>query len=336
MKRSADAGRRRRRQPAVVFRAAAGPRRGFGHLIRCRSLARALDVVPVVSLRATADTVRRATALGCTVVTGGPRHVLANTPCDVLVVDDPNSAAAAAWIRAGRRAGRPVVTVHDLGIGCLEGDLVVDGSVVRKPALRRAAGALAAGPRFAVLDPRLLSWRRRGTEPVGACTVLIALGGGTNATLASAIADALTGADERIQVRIAGGFSAGGHAQLRVQPRVCWLGRTPGLGRELARADVAVVGGGVTLYEACALGVPTVAVPVVDAQRDTIAAFVRKGAATGIVDGPVDLDRVVSLVIALVEDRRKRRGLSERASALVDGRGAARVAQFVTRLATAH
>ncbi len=336
MKRSADRRRRRATPPAVLFRAAAGPRRGFGHLVRCRSLARALDITPVVSLRATADTARHAAALGCTVVEGGPRHVLAHTPWDVLVVDDPNRAAAAAWIRAGRRAGRPVVTVHDLGLGCLEGDLVVDGSVVRKPALRRAAGALVAGPRYAVLDPRLMSWRRRGAEPAGACSVLIALGGGTNVTLASAIADALTAADERIQVRIAGGFSAGGHAQLRVQPRVCWLGRTPGLGRELARADVAVVGGGVTLYEACALGVPTVAVPVVDAQRETIAAFVRKGAATGIVDGPLNLDRVVELVIALVEDRRKRRGLAERASALVDGRGAARVAQFVTRLATAH
>jgi len=336
MKRSPDRRRRRATQPAVIFRAAAGPRRGFGHLVRCQSLARALDVTPVVSLRATARTARHAAALGCTVVEGGPRRVLADTPCDVLVVDDPNQAAAAVWIRAGRRAGRPVVTVHDLGIGCLEGDLVVDGSVVRKPVLRRAAGLVVSGPQYAVLDPRLMAWRRRGAEPVGAFTVLIALGGGTNVTLASAIADALTSADERIHVRIAGGFSAGGHAQLRVQPRVCWLGRTPGLGRELSRADVAVVGGGVTLYEACALGVPTVAVPVVDAQRATIAGFVRKGAATGIVDGPVDLERVVTLVMALIENTQKRRGVAARASKVVDGRGAARVAQFVTRLATAH
>lgn len=332
MKRSPDA----RRRPSVLFRAAAGPRRGFGHLVRCRSLARALNVRPVVSLRATRHTMRRAVELGCTVVEGGPRRVLAETPCDVLVVDDPNHRAAAQWIRAGRRAGRRVVSVHDLGIGCLEGDLVVDGSVVRKPVLRRAGGLVVAGPRFAVLDPRLLSWRRRGAEPGGVFRVLIALGGGTNVTLAAEIADALTAADERIHVRIAGGFTAGGHLQMRVQPRVCWLGRSPGLGRELSRADVAVVGGGVTLYEACALGVPTVAVPVVDAQRETIAGFVRKGAATGIVDGPVELDRVVELVMALAESRRKRQGVAERAAALVDGRGAARVAQFVTRLATAH
>ena len=47
-----------------------------------------------------------------------------------------------------------------------------------------------------------------------------------------------------------------------------------GLHDELARAGVAVVGGGVSLYEACAHGVAAVGVPVVAAQRPTVAAFV--------------------------------------------------------------
>jgi len=40
----------------VVFRVAAGPRLGFGHLVRCRSLARALGVTPRVWLRGSAAT----------------------------------------------------------------------------------------------------------------------------------------------------------------------------------------------------------------------------------------------------------------------------------------
>ena len=35
----------------ILFRAPAGPRRGFGHLVRCRSLARALGVRPLIALR---------------------------------------------------------------------------------------------------------------------------------------------------------------------------------------------------------------------------------------------------------------------------------------------
>lgn len=334
MTRSANT--RRGRRPAVLFRATAGPRRGFGHLIRCQSLAEALDVPPVLSLRGTKSTARRAEEIGFRLVKGSAAHAIAREACDVLVVDDPSAKAARPWVRAGKRAGRPVVTVHDLGLGCLEGDLVVDGSVVRSAALREAAGEVASGPAFAVLKPGLLSWKRRGEAPAGTVRVLIALGGGTNAALAGAIAEALTAADDRVHVRIAGGFTPGGATQLRVMPRVCWLGRTPGLGRELARADVAVVGGGVTLYEACAVGVPTVAVPVVDAQRPTIDAFVKKGAASGIVDGPVELERVVSLVLSLAESRQRRAAMTRKATRLVDGRGAARVAQFVARLATTH
>ena len=49
-----------------------------------------------------------------------------------------------------------------------------------------------------------------------------------------------------------------------------------------ARAcDVAVVGGGVSLYEACALGVAAVGVPVVVRAAADGAGFVRRGAALG-------------------------------------------------------
>ena len=48
---------------------------------------------------------------------------------------------------------------------------------------------------------------------------------------------------------------------------------------DLAACDVAVVAGGVTLYEACAVGVPVVALAVVAAQRPAIADFAVRGAA---------------------------------------------------------
>jgi len=50
----------------------------------------------------------------------------------------------------------------------------------------------------------------------------------------------------------------------------------------LAQATVAVVAGGTTLYEACALGTPVVAVPVVPGQATTVRRFVRAGLATGV------------------------------------------------------
>ena len=328
MRRSAD-----RAPVSVLFRAVAGPRRGFGHLVRCTSLARALHVPPRLSLRGGDRAQQAARALGCELVPGGPRRAMAASACRLLVVDDPVASDARRWIHAAQRGGRPVASVHDLGIGCLDADLVIDGSVVRARSLDACAAGLLSGPDFAVLDPGLLAWRARRVSPTGVARVLIALGGGPHATLAAEIAEALTDADADIQVRIAGGFVSGGRDQLRVLPRVCWLGRTNGLAQELARADVAVVGGGVTLYEACALGTAAVAVPVVDAQRATIAGFVSQGAASGIVEGPVDPATVARLVIELVQDAARRSTLRQQASRLVDGLGAMRAAAAGAQLA---
>src|SRR6188474_1267290 len=161
----------------VLFRAPAGPRRGFGHLVRCRSLARALGVRPLIALRGGTKVEEAALALGCDVVHGSANRVLDSLAPDVLVVDDPVTADARRWMAAGRRAGCLVVSVHDLGLGCLEADLVIDGSVTKNAQALR--GTTLAGPQFALLDPSILD-QDQTRDP---CSVLVALGGGPRAEL---------------------------------------------------------------------------------------------------------------------------------------------------------
>ena len=62
-------------------------------------------------------------------------------------------------------------------------------------------------------------------------------------------------------------------------PGATWIDVQDGLAEQLSVASVAVVAGGVTLYEACALGVPVVAVALNAAQHVTIRAVARRGAA---------------------------------------------------------
>ena len=114
----------------VLFRAPAGPRRGFGHLVRCRSLARALGVRPLIAIRGGQRVRAAARALGCDVIDGAPSAVIARVAPHVLIVDDPIASEARRWIACARRAGCRVVSVHDLGVGACDGDLVVDGSLV--------------------------------------------------------------------------------------------------------------------------------------------------------------------------------------------------------------
>jgi spore coat polysaccharide biosynthesis predicted glycosyltransferase SpsG len=243
---------------------------------------------------------------------------------DVLVVDDPIVADARRWIRAGKRAGCLVVSLHDLGIGCREADLVIDGSITRNA--RALGGRTLSGPDFAVLDPALHEATGQPRDPY---SVLVALGGGPRAELALDIAEAIVAAQPRARVRIAGGFVS---AAAFAHERITWLGPARHLRDEMARASVAVVGGGVTMYEACAQGAVAVGVPVVRAQRPTVSAFVARGVALGVANGPVSVKAVADDCARLLSNAAMRRHMARLGRKLIDGRGAFRAAAAVARL----
>jgi spore coat polysaccharide biosynthesis predicted glycosyltransferase SpsG len=278
-----------------MFHAAAGPRIGFGHLVRCRSLARALGIAPVVSIRGTARTKQRARSAGVRVISR--RQLWAAAP-SVLVVDDPSARQARLVIRQARRRGVPAISIANL---------------------TRSA-------RFAVLDPSILR-ARLATPPVSRPRVLIALGGGAHVfASAGRLSKALAQRIPSVDVVAAAGFSkrtskpglAGGR----------WISAPNGLTSELSRASVAVVAGGVTLQEACALGVPAVAVAVVAAQRPAIRQAARRRA---VIDAK-DLDHVAAHVARVIADPLRRRRLSAAGRRFVDGRGVFRVADRIRTL----
>ena len=315
----------------VLFRAAAGPRRGYGHLVRCRSLARALGVRPLVCVRGPEHTGDVALFFGCDVVTGTARRLFRSLAPDVAIIDDPDPVAAGHWITEARRAGVVVVSIHDLGIGCRTADLLIDGSVISS--IRTGRRPAATGPAFAILDPRLIQQARSARTRRG---VVVSLGGGPRAEIAWTIALAIARRAPNTQVRVVGGFvstTPPKDAAQRALPNVVWVGASRNLARELGGARVAVVGGGVSLYEACALGTPAVGVPVVAAQQPTVAGFVKRGAALGQPRAPVAPQRVADDALKLLQQERLRTLVARTARRLVDGRGAVRAARLIARMA---
>jgi spore coat polysaccharide biosynthesis predicted glycosyltransferase SpsG len=324
----------------VLFRAPAGPRRGFGHLVRCRSLARALGVRPLIAIRGGQRVRAAARSLGCDVIDGPAAAVIARVAPHVVIVDDPIASDARRWIACARRAGCRVVTVHDLALGACEGDLVVDGSIVKaarvrggrlqaaQGRLKPAPTTVQRGPRFALLDPAFAS-RGPAVRHARAPRVLIALGGGPRALLAHAIAKAVVREMPWTSVRIAGGFAVGSAAD---RNRITWTGPLNGLAGELAACDVAVVGGGVSLYEACARGVAAVGVPVVVPQRPTVGGFVAAGAALGNPASAPDAEQVARDVVRLLRQPALRAALGTQGRTLVDGCGSSRVADAIRDL----
>lgn len=314
----------------VLFRVAAGPQVGFGHLARSRSLARALGVPRLVSVRGSLRTRATASSLEWTLVDASSDLALDARRLDLIVVDDPNRDEAIKWIRKARRIGVPVASVHDLGHAIVDSDLVIDGSI--SPVASAITPSALRGPSYTILDPSVSRLRAEERRPV-AGRVLIALGGGSHVySLAGKLSRALAERLPSIDLHVAGGFAPPRH--LPALTRGSWITASDGLANELSEASAAIVAGGITLYEACALGVPVIAMPVTAAQHVSTRAFALRGAAldAGWPTTEQSIARVADAVVALCENARLGQRLSQQASQLIDGNGVVRVADALRRL----
>ncbi len=347
--------------PAVLFRVAGGHRLGFGHIVRALSLAKAMGVTPRLSVRGTTEARQVAKQLGAEVETHSLEATLAAREHALLVIDDPNPHEGRHALRIARRHRLPVASIHDLGIAPIASDLAIDGSLV-SPRRRWPAKQTLLGPQFALLDEDIAGLRAYRLARVDACAphrdmprvadvpvpepheehprLVISLGGGKRAGLAWRLGCSAARAYPDVQVIVAGGFTRGVRPARATLPNLRPLRAPQWLRLELARASVAILAGGVTLYEAAALGVPAVALAVVPAQRPTIAAFARLGAACAAGSASAEQPGGISKVIAqvaremdgLLADDRMRERMAAAGRAAIDGLGGQRVAAALHEL----
>lgn len=107
----------------------------------------------------------------------------------------------------------------------------------------------------------------------------------------------------------------------------------PDLDRRLATAALVVGGAGTMKFELALLGRPMVLLAVVDDQLPVGPPFAAAGAARYLGDGrTIDPAEVATAVASLMADAPARAAMTERARALVDGRGADRIAAAMLQL----
>jgi spore coat polysaccharide biosynthesis predicted glycosyltransferase SpsG len=322
--RSGQAGQAGRAQaPLCVVRVAAGPRLGYGHLMRARALAQHLAMQVSLSVRGGRAAARTARSMGLE-LTDDPGAI---DRADLLVVDDPSLKHGRPWIARARRAGVPSVSVHDC-VRAHDADLVICGSIDAGDS--RSSETVLNGPRFYLLDRRIRlalrnRWSRTSDRPM---RVLVALGGGQHVRrVAQQLVVAIRRHTSDVSIVVAAGFSRGRRPSLR---GARWISARTGLTQALVDCDVAVVAGGVTLYEACALGTAAVGLAVVPSQSKAIAEFASRGAVIDAgVASEIAVDRAARGVARLLGDERRRRITASRARQLVDGLGARRAAEHI-------
>lgn len=99
----------------------------------------------------------------------------------------------------------------------------------------------------------------------------------------------------------------------------------------MKECDIAITAGGSTMYELCAIGVPILCFSFVDNQEQIVSTFVnRKVVPFGgdyLKQGSLLPGEIISQLMLLMGDKKVRESFSKRERALVDGRGARRLAE---------
>lgn len=333
-----------------MFRADATPEIGGGHVMRCATLARALEMGGGWRCGFASGAASRHMARAAETLSEAPlwledeatetAALKARWPggVDLLVVD--HYGRDAAFETAQRGWARRIMAIDDHPDREHDCDLLLDPTVGREeaeyaertpegcPVLAGSAFALLR-PEFAAARPASLERRRAAATPR---RVLVSMGASDPLGLTPIVLDGVkeSGVAAEIDVVLGPGARCVSDvqrcaAQMAAPVRVH---RDPAdLCALMARADLAIGAAGGSAWERCCLGLPSVMVISADNQREIGARLAQAGAA--ILVAPADrlaARDIADALAPLFADPKRLSRMSAAAAAMCDGRGAARAA----------
>ncbi len=318
------AGKRR----TIELRCDVGESIGVGHAARCTTLAVALVAAghraELVAAELPDWLRHRVDRVGV----GWRDHATAGVGGDLVVIDGYRRSEE---LRALSALGVPTLAIDD------NRELPVElASVVlnHNPYADLAMYAdidpsrLLVGSRFTLVRDDVVALRRSPPDVDGRVT-LVAIGGTDPLRLTRTIAEHLTERADALTI-VSSAIDSDDLTALRALPGVR-VDRGDLLDG-YAVADLAVIGGGVTMWEVARLGIPAVAAIVADNQRAGAIAAQRLGFLDAIdARGPDGREALLAAVDELLDDRSRRFAMSAAGRGLIDGRGAARVVEAIER-----
>ncbi len=337
----------------VVFRVAAGPKIGFGHLVRTMVLAEALrnhGTAAHFYIPGAGDGVLSRLDenrfMACVSTDVLPKKWLSETRADAVVYDLVHTDWQA---ERGRlfaemtdvcKTSVPIVFFDGYGAQSYRCqadaplvDFLVAPYVGETGSCPTHARGVLAGPRYFPLAQNYQDIGRRGTQNMVA-RILVTCGGADPYMAAPKILKALLSmseSDVEIDVVVGALFSNENRQQIealaaRARGRVHPVYAPHSLAVQMQNADLCVTANGLTKYELAAMGVPTIAVSLSPAHHQANLAFAESGSlkVLGILN---DLDgaTIADAVSKMLEDVDGRTRMSHAGISLVDGQGADRI-----------
>ncbi len=253
---------------------------------------------------------------------------LGHADADWMLVDGYRLGAP--WHRAARARGARIATFDDLADRPLDADLVINAAA--------APGQYdSLAPRARILDGLRHAITGDPARPpaAGPGTLLLSFGAADPGNLTEATLRALAeharsvaGVMPRTVVQLGDGAASRGRVAVLVAT-LPWASFAPAGPTSPGSPTIAIGAAGVGLLERMRAGVPSVVVVAAPNQRSLAEAAVRAGAAVA-VDTPA---AACEVALALFADADRLERMSQAGRSAVDGRGAARAAREMNRIA---
>lgn len=313
---------------------------GMGHVVRCLWLASALRETygnPISFCMDEDD-------IGISVVQSRGWPVLrvaaeewGGVEGDALIIDLPGGESAEAVRSLHQRNPRSLVVLMDgTCTGRIEADLIVS-PLERLPdpsSWRGFRGQRYEGPAYAILDPAFARVPRRLSSVVREPRVLVSMGGSDPYGLTLQALRALDSMGEPFHVTVAIGPAFLHEVELQT-----WLAgarrqyecrREDSLLDLMVNSDFALVSFGTTVYELAATGLPAVALSITEDHAQSAEVFAQHGSLMHLgLFSSISAAQIQSAVRELLHGQQLRLEMAQRGQALVDGKGAEKVAKLL-------
>jgi UDP-2,4-diacetamido-2,4,6-trideoxy-beta-L-altropyranose hydrolase len=335
--------------PRILFVVDAGPEVGGGHVMRCLTLAGALEAqgaacrfVAPPDVAAILDAFAPETARAAAGSTA-PADLAAAASGEIFDAVVFDHYGLAEGDHRPMAQGRPTLVLDDLADRPLGADLLLDSGPARRAedyigltpdSVRLLLGPQYAPvrPEFAALRDQALGWRG---EPVG--RVLVSLGLTDLDGITGRVVERLRPKVSDVGIDIVLGAEAPSLASLskiaRRDTRITLHIDSPHMARLTAEADIGVGAAGSSTWERCTLGLPTLMVVLAENQRAAAETLAERDAALVIDADAADFDTAFDRALRrLTTDAALRRQLATASAELCDGQGAPRAAEAFLKM----
>lgn len=329
------------RQRLAIFRADASLAIGGGHVLRCLTLADALaDRGWRCQFASPFDLPRFVTALAASrhsFIALSAADGAVGQKCDLAVLDSPGAGLAEDLAWSGLAS--QLLVFEDLPAGERRCDILINQNLGQTTSYEQGAGSarrILLGPGFALLRPtfaalRKEALRQRSARKAGG-RILLSLGLMDNDDVTGWVLTLLDSLSCQLHIDVVLGACAPHLESIRGKARNSRHRTTlhidcSEMDRLMSQADIAIGAGGVTSWERCCLGLPSLLLLLAENQRanaqelDRIGAAVDLGPAAGIQTG----DRLLGELSRLLADANAHLEMSARAADVCDGLGVERV-----------